>query len=175
MSDAQQRQALVQSALFGSPVLEQIEWAGAAWPFTVQLLARLQRFGEIAPGQPALAALLAGWRPHIGVNRQAELDALLPKLNAQLSKADDAFVAQWEQGWEPANQAHVQPPDWRRFRLGRIAEWSQPRYDLEKRFVNDLPLFQVNQNRAVNCAAPQRELIYAEYFDGVGRAVIESG
>jgi hypothetical protein len=104
---------------------------GAAWPFTVQFLARLQRFGEFQPGQPALAALLVGWRAHIGVNRQTQIDALLPQLHAQLAQADEAFVTQWEQGWEPAKQANVQPPDWRRFRLRRIAEWSLPRYDLK--------------------------------------------
>jgi hypothetical protein len=137
MGEALPRRALVGSALYGSPVLPHINWEGAAWPFTVALLARLHRFGEVTPGQSALAALLAELRPHIGVNRQAELDALLPQLKALHARADESFVAQWEQAWEPTQQSQAQPPaDWRRFRLGRIAEWSQPRYDLEKRFVN---------------------------------------
>ena len=136
MSETNPRKALVEAALFGSPVLEQLEWSGAAWPFTVNLLARLYRFGESKPGQSALAALLIELRGQIGINRQAELDTLLPQLNALPAQADEAFVVQWQQAWEPAQQAKAQPPDWQRFRLGRIAEWSQPRYDLEKRFVN---------------------------------------
>ncbi|MFP4324093.1 MAG: TIR domain-containing protein [Anaerolineales bacterium] len=82
MDDPNARKALVESALYGSPVLEKIEWNGAARPFTVRLVRQLDEFGEIALGKPALVALLEEIKASVGENRQAQLDGLIAALGA---------------------------------------------------------------------------------------------
>jgi len=82
MSDPDDRKALIESALYGSPALAKINWRGAAHPFTVQLVRTLDTFGEVEPGQPAVSALLEGLRPLIGADRQRTLDDLLAQIAA---------------------------------------------------------------------------------------------
>jgi hypothetical protein len=38
MDDSASRKALIESALYGTPVLQKIQWDGAARPFTVRLV-----------------------------------------------------------------------------------------------------------------------------------------
>src|SRR5262249_37652370 len=135
------RKALVVAALVGSPVLLQIEWEGATWSFTVDLVQRLYTFGAVAPGKSALVALLEEVRKQVGPDRQASIDAMLPAL-ARLPTAP-ASVATNDHGQEfvfpveSASKSQTQSPaNLTQFRLGRIEEWSQSRYNLEKRFVN---------------------------------------
>lgn len=59
MSDPDDRKALIESALYGSPALAKINWRGAAHPFTVQLVRTLDTFGEVEPRKPAVSTLLA--------------------------------------------------------------------------------------------------------------------
>ncbi|NDJ62738.1 MAG: hypothetical protein GYB67_16570, partial [Chloroflexi bacterium] len=61
MGDVGSRQALVQSALFGSPVLMQIEWGGPAYEFTVQLVNRLYQYDV-----DALITVLRELRKQVG-------------------------------------------------------------------------------------------------------------
>ncbi|MDX1523228.1 MAG: hypothetical protein R3264_16505, partial [Anaerolineae bacterium] len=58
MDDPAARKALLESALFGSPMLQKIDWTGAAAPFTRRLVGQLHQHGDITPNRPALVALL---------------------------------------------------------------------------------------------------------------------
>lgn len=80
MGDAEARKAIVISALHGSPVLQRIQWSGAAYSFTVQLVRLLDQFGEVAPGRPALAALMEEVKTQVGTNVQARIDEVLAEL-----------------------------------------------------------------------------------------------
>ncbi|MGE0885547.1 MAG: patatin-like phospholipase family protein [Blastocatellales bacterium] len=82
MGDAGDRKALVESALIGSPVLQKISWAGAARPFTIQLVRLLIDFGTLRSGRPAIVALLEEVRQQVGADRQKELDQILAQLGA---------------------------------------------------------------------------------------------
>lgn len=82
MDDKDARRSLVESALYGSPVLSQIDWEGAAHEFTVRLIRKLLDFGEITPGKPALIALLETLREQVGSDRQEHLDAVIKTLTA---------------------------------------------------------------------------------------------
>ncbi|MBK8032203.1 MAG: toll/interleukin-1 receptor domain-containing protein [Chloroflexi bacterium] len=82
MGDADARRSLIDSALFGSPVPDRIDWDGAARPFTVRLVRLLYDYGDLTLGQPALAALLEEVRQQVGTDRQTHIDALLTDLKA---------------------------------------------------------------------------------------------
>ena len=77
MEDASRRRATIQSALYGSSVLQAIDWSGAADTFTTNLIHRLDEFGDIAQGKPAIVALLEQIKPQIGTDRQAKIDQWL--------------------------------------------------------------------------------------------------
>ena len=61
MGDSAARRALVESALFGTPLVQRIDWDGAARPFTVRLVRLLDQ---------------------VGAERQAQIDALVSALQA---------------------------------------------------------------------------------------------
>lgn len=88
MDDPASRKALIESALFGSPLLAQIQWDGAAHPFTIRLVKQLHQYGEIEVGRPALVILLEEVKTGVGENRQRPLDiliqALLPSLQTPM-------------------------------------------------------------------------------------------
>jgi hypothetical protein len=77
MGETQTRRALVEAALYGCAVLQKITWEGPAHAFTVHLVRTLDTFGEIAPGQPAIAALLEALRPQVGAAQQTDIARLL--------------------------------------------------------------------------------------------------
>ena len=78
MGNTSSRQALVQSALFGSPILHQINWSGAARPFTVQLVTQLFQYDV-----SALVAVLEELKTQVGHTRRAQIDALIQDLTLQ--------------------------------------------------------------------------------------------
>ena len=119
MGDAFARRSLVESALYGSPVLPKIQWDGAAQPFTRELVRLLDEFGQLSSGQLALAALLTAVREQVGADRQARLDELLSQLHATIATPS------------------AQPPSvWAAFHEARLSEWENKPYALDKRFVN---------------------------------------
>ncbi len=77
MDDSTERKAWVESALYGSPVLHSIQWEGAARPFTLRLIRVLDEYGEIAPGIPAMVALLEDVKGQVGSDRQAQIVQLI--------------------------------------------------------------------------------------------------
>jgi predicted acylesterase/phospholipase RssA len=82
MDDAGDRKALIQSALHNSPILGRIRWDGATRSFTVHLMLLLDQFGEVAPGKPAIVALLEKAREQVGADKQAQVDNLLARLKS---------------------------------------------------------------------------------------------
>lgn len=97
-----QRRALVELALgWDSPALATIDWSGEAQVFTVRLVGVLADFGEVAPGQQALVAVLATLRERLGADRQAEIDDLLDALaGARQREAARAQAASVGAGFE---------------------------------------------------------------------------
>ena len=77
LNDAHDRRALVESALFGCRVLNQIDWSGNAHTFTVNLVRTLLNFGECAPGRPAIVLVLEMLKQQVGVNKQGQIDLLI--------------------------------------------------------------------------------------------------
>ncbi len=73
------RQAILQTAWFGSPLLHQVSWTGNAQTFTVLAVNTALKFGEIEAGIPAIRALLEGLRPQVGYDVQAKIDAILAR------------------------------------------------------------------------------------------------
>jgi len=82
MTDADERKALIESALYGSPVLDRINWSGAARGFTVRLVRTLEDFGEIEAGKPAIVMLLEDLREQVGDDRQKQIDDILSQFSA---------------------------------------------------------------------------------------------
>lgn len=92
MGDPDDRKALVENALYGSPVLGRINWRGAAYPFAVQLLRVLNEFGQVAAGKLAVVALLEEVRNLQGTDRQKIADNLIEQINAGTAPAKPAIA-----------------------------------------------------------------------------------
>jgi formylglycine-generating enzyme required for sulfatase activity len=58
-----------------------IDTGGAPLEFTRRLIADLLAFGEVQPGRPALAIILEDVRAQVGVEKQAQIDALIARMN----------------------------------------------------------------------------------------------
>lgn len=80
MGDPHGRRALVNAALFGCPVLDQIDWSGAGRPFTVHLMQTLLTYGECEAGTPAIVTLLAHVRDQKGVDKHPAYAALIARV-----------------------------------------------------------------------------------------------
>jgi 5-carboxymethyl-2-hydroxymuconate isomerase len=80
MGDADERKALVESALFGSPILDHIQWEGAARPFTVRLIRQLHDFGELEEDKLAIVALLEEIQTQVGEDRKTQLATLITQI-----------------------------------------------------------------------------------------------
>lgn len=75
------RRALVEPALgLDSPVLGQIDWDGTAQAFATHLVGVLAAYGDVAPGRPALVAVIETLRGDLGGDRQAAIDDVLAAL-----------------------------------------------------------------------------------------------
>ncbi|MGE0885546.1 MAG: SUMF1/EgtB/PvdO family nonheme iron enzyme [Blastocatellales bacterium] len=120
MGDAQARKALIEAALYGSVVLQKIQWDGAAGVFTRQLVNTLADFGKLDSGQLSLVALLEEVRKQVGQESQTRIDELLSQIETALDLSTDQHTS------KPLIEFHK----------SRIAEWEQKRYALEKRFVS---------------------------------------
>lgn len=80
MDSISRRQALIHGALFGSPVVNQIDWSGSAHDFTVQLVTRLHKYDA-----SAVIAVLEELHAQVGTVRQAEINALIHALSTTKS------------------------------------------------------------------------------------------
>lgn len=88
-----ERRALIDTIFVGALSKPNIDTSGAPLEFTRRLVFRLIDYGEIAPGQPALWALLEIIRAQVGVDRQAQIDNLHDAIFASAVPAADYVVA----------------------------------------------------------------------------------
>jgi len=94
MDEPASRKALIESALYGSPILQKIQWDGAARPFSVRLVRQLDEYGEIAPKRSALIALLEEVKEQVGEDRQKQIDELISALQAPPAEQDITLPTQ---------------------------------------------------------------------------------
>ncbi len=88
-----ERRTLIDLIFAGAPSKPDIDTSGAPLEFTRRLVFRLIDYGEIAPGQPALWALLEAIRPQVGVDKQQQIDDLHGVVFAAAVPAADYIVA----------------------------------------------------------------------------------
>ena len=106
MAEERQRRALVKAALGGTTLLQRVDWAGNGYQFSVELIDSLADTDvEIMPGVSPLALLLEECRQVVGLERQAEIDALCRTLRTQSSALDSAVCP--FPGLEPFSEAQA--------------------------------------------------------------------
>lgn len=74
------RRATLAAALLHSSVVNQIDYSGPSSTFVSNLILKLDAFGSVQPGVPALVALLQYIRNDFGYDKQEEIDALIAAL-----------------------------------------------------------------------------------------------
>lgn len=91
MWDKQQRQSYLFIALgTNANVLNRLVWDTPVDVFIPQMVNELVAFGEIAPGKPAICALLEVIRENVGVDKQEEIDKLIQEINANQVETQEA-------------------------------------------------------------------------------------
>ena len=77
MQREEDRRGLLDLALgIECSVLDQIDYRGAAEPFTLRTIQALAKFGRLKTGSTALWALMETARERVGVDRQTRIDDL---------------------------------------------------------------------------------------------------
>ncbi|MBN1286079.1 MAG: hypothetical protein JXB47_11835, partial [Anaerolineae bacterium] len=68
--------------VFGTelPILDEIEYGGPTDTFVTNLVRKLDEYGDVKPGKPALCKLLLTVRKKVGVDVRARIEALLNDL-----------------------------------------------------------------------------------------------
>lgn len=82
----EERRALVESALHGLPVLEQINWSGNAQTFAHQLVRVLTRYGTAPDGEKAPVKLLRALKAQTGTDKQQQIEKLIYELQTETPK-----------------------------------------------------------------------------------------
>jgi serine/threonine protein kinase len=72
-----QRQSILRAALYGTPLLKQVEWTGDDRAFTTRFVQVALTHGEIASGLPAMVAVLEELRFYVGVNHHPTIDGFI--------------------------------------------------------------------------------------------------
>jgi hypothetical protein len=70
-----------------TPVLNRLVWSTSVDVFITNMVNELVAFGDIAPGQPALCALLEVIREEVGVDVKDNIEKLLLQIREELQKA----------------------------------------------------------------------------------------
>jgi WD40 repeat protein len=89
VQDIKERHALLNRAFFNHPLLSQIDYEGTSHVFVVNLIVRLDSFGEIERGKTALWVLLETVRDRVGVDKQSLID----QLHNVINKSTPSFAA----------------------------------------------------------------------------------
>lgn len=107
LQNENERRAYLFRALgMNAPVLNRLVWNVPVDVFITNMVNELIAFGGIAPGQPALCALLEVIREDVGVDVKDSIDQLLQQIREELQKAEitgnslqttDALIEQVEQ------------------------------------------------------------------------------
>ncbi len=88
-----QRRAFVTQSLFDAPPLMQnIDYEGDARQFTVNLVTTCDQFGQIAPGQLAVVALLDHLREQVGHDGQRQIDRIINAITREHTETPFEFV-----------------------------------------------------------------------------------
>lgn len=77
-TEPERRAHLLDALATNHPLERQIAFEGPADTFTLNLIHTLEQYGEIAPGKPALWALLEVIRRKVGVDKKQRIDSLRP-------------------------------------------------------------------------------------------------
>jgi hypothetical protein len=80
MGDVNARRSLIETAVYGSSVLNDISWNGSASTFTTHIVQLFDAFGTIATGQLALVALLEEVKKHVGLDHHGLISDLIKQL-----------------------------------------------------------------------------------------------
>ncbi len=83
--EQQARHTLVDLALHDTPLPGRITYTGDAREFSTNLVRTCRDYGEVAPGRPAVVAVLEVLRGDVGVDKQAQIDAIIARLQAPLA------------------------------------------------------------------------------------------
>jgi tetratricopeptide (TPR) repeat protein len=87
-----ERQALIEGALFGCPVLDRIEWEGTPHAFTVHLVRTLVNYGTCDDETPALITVLEAVRAQVGLDKQKAFDAVIAEARTIKQKRGQLVV-----------------------------------------------------------------------------------
>ena len=74
------RRSIVETALYGEAVVDQIDWSGSSKDFSTSLIALLDRYGNVEEGRPAVRAVMEEIRLRVGYDKQREIDTLLEEI-----------------------------------------------------------------------------------------------
>lgn len=80
-----QRRTLVGGAFFGTDVLAKVQLEGTPNEFTTRTVQMLIQHGDVVPSTPAIIRLMQQLRGTLGVDKQAEIDALMEQIREELS------------------------------------------------------------------------------------------
>ncbi len=93
MGSLHSRQAFVTQSLYDAPLLVQhIDYDGNAQQFTVHLVRECVQFGQIAPGQLAVVALLAHVREQVGYDGQQKIDRIITGITREHTETPFEFI-----------------------------------------------------------------------------------
>jgi len=81
MDGADRKTLITPSFMNYDRLYSQIDWSGASREFVVRLVGQFSRYGEIEPGEQALARLIQAVRTEVGIGGQQEADTLLALLS----------------------------------------------------------------------------------------------
>ena len=88
LRDENERRTYLMRALgMDTPVLNRLVWSTSVDVFITNMVNELVAFGDIAPGQPALCALLEVIREEVGVDVKDNIEKLLLQIREELQKA----------------------------------------------------------------------------------------
>ncbi|MEP0885150.1 hypothetical protein NDI49_26725 [Trichocoleus sp. ST-U3] len=105
-NENERRAYLIRALGINAPVLNRLVWNTPVDVFITNMVNELVAFGDIAPGQSALCALLEVIREDVGLDVKDNIDKLLLQIREELQKAEiisnllqttDAFIEQVKQ------------------------------------------------------------------------------
>lgn len=111
LQDPDRRHALLENALSGCAVLQQIDWTGDAYAFTVRLDRTLGHFGQCEPThRPARVLVLEELKRLVGSDQHARIDHLIQRLSMSPMQADQVLGGRYrllQRMGDPSGQADV--------------------------------------------------------------------
>ena len=109
MQNEGMRQAVLQPALYDTPLLNQIVFSGDANTFTVMLVRKLDTFGRVTRDKTAITAVLEALQGHVGWDQQEEIKELIAcaEAGSKVVKDDVDEVPDLPQPTNEAAREHI--------------------------------------------------------------------